>query len=79
MSHQLRNAFNRIDPLKSVQAIDNGRIGEELIACIKYQLELFGTVDCFIGAFASITLIHFISTATVIGLASINLLTVSAC
>lgn len=54
----------------------NYRIGKELIECIQYQWKLFDVVDDFVDAFATITLIHFISTATVIGIASINLLTV---
>lgn len=65
-----------VNLMKVLEVKDSKRVSKHLIACIEYQLGLFETVDCFNEAFASITLVHFISTAVVIGLASINLLTV---
>lgn len=72
LSRQFHRAFDRADAV----ADRNYRIGKRLIECIQDQRKLFDIVDDFVDAFAMITLIHFISTATVIGLASINLLIV---
>lgn len=72
LSQKLQNVFSHISP----STYWKSRVEKELIECVQYQLKLFDIVDDFVNAFDVITLIHFISTATVIGLASINLLTV---
>lgn len=68
----IRQTKGRISPMTS----ENGKIRDNLIEVIEEQVKLFELTDLFINVFTWIILMHFISVAIIIGVGSINLLTV---
>lgn len=60
----------------SLMTSENRKIRDNLIEVIEEQVKLFELTDLFINVFTWIILMHFISVAIIIGVGSINLLTV---
>lgn len=73
---KIRNAFNHSKYVGMLTAIENQRIRQDLIVVIEEQNNLYDLIDLFIEVFTPIILMHFISTAIVIGIGSIDVIMV---